>query len=93
VDPATFHVFRLPPRTPVELHYHDVDEYWWFVEGHPRVTLRLPNGVTRQLDLGPGDLVACLRGVEHSLWADHGLVYYQYSSLPAGGERPGHLIR
>lgn len=93
VDPATFHVYRLPPRTDVELHFHDYDEYWWFVEGTPRVTLRSPSGDRRQVDLGPGDLVACLRGIEHTLWADHELVYYQYSSVLSGSERPGHLTR
>jgi mannose-6-phosphate isomerase-like protein (cupin superfamily) len=93
VDPATFHICRLPASYEVELHYHDVDEYWWFVEGRPRVTLRAPNGVRRVLDLGPGDLVACVRGVEHTLWADHELVYHQYMGVATGSERPGHLIR
>jgi mannose-6-phosphate isomerase-like protein (cupin superfamily) len=93
VDPSTFHVYRLAGNTEVELHYHDYDEYWAFIAGHPRVTLRTPGGVMEQLDLGPGDMVACLRGVEHTLWADHELVYYQYSSVRLGGERPGHLVR
>ena len=93
VDPSTFHEYRLPAHTDVELHYHDVDEYWWFVEGHPVVTLRLPNGFSAKAHLGPGDLVACVRGVEHTLWADHELVYHQFCSLPQGDERPGHLIR
>jgi mannose-6-phosphate isomerase-like protein (cupin superfamily) len=39
VDPESFHVFRLPALTAVELHHHDFDEYWAFIEGHPRVTL------------------------------------------------------
>jgi len=93
VDPATLHVFRLPARSDVELHYHDFDEYWAFIEGRPRVTLRAPNGAVRELDLEPGDLVACLRGVEHTLWADHEVVYYQYSSVLEGNERGGHLSR
>ena len=93
VDPATFHVYRLPAHTDVELHYHDFDEYWAFIEVHPHVALRAPNGARRELDLGPGDMVACLRGVEHTLWADHELVYYQYTSVLEGGERPGHLVR
>jgi mannose-6-phosphate isomerase-like protein (cupin superfamily) len=93
VDPRTFHQYRLPANTNVELHMHDFDEYWWFVEGRPTITLRSANGVTRQFELGPGDLVACVRGVEHTLRADHELVYYQYSSVLIGDERPGHLIR
>ena len=93
VDPVTFHQYRLPAHTNVELHYHDFDEYWWFVSGHPRVTLRSPNGTQRVLELGPGDLVCCVRGVEHTLWSDEELVYYQYSSVLQGGERGGHLVR
>jgi mannose-6-phosphate isomerase-like protein (cupin superfamily) len=93
VDPATFHVYRLPAHTSVELHYHDLDEYWTFLAGHPRVTLRSPQGRTIEMILEPGDMVACVRGVEHTLWADHELVYYQYSSVLRGNERPGHLVR
>jgi mannose-6-phosphate isomerase-like protein (cupin superfamily) len=93
VDPGTFHEYRLPANTKVELHFHDYDEYWVFQSGRPRVTLRSPSGVTRDFDLEPGDMVACVRGVEHTLWADHELVYLQYSSVLTGEERPGHLIR
>jgi mannose-6-phosphate isomerase-like protein (cupin superfamily) len=93
VDPKTFHQYRLPAKASVELHYHDVDEYWWFVSGHPRITLRSPAGMVQVFELEPGDMVACVRGMEHTLWADHELVYYQYSSLPLGGERSGHLSR
>ena len=57
------------------------------------MTLRTPNGNRRDFDLGPEDLVACVRGVEHTLWADHELVYYQYSSIPKEGEGGGHLTR
>ncbi len=93
VNPSTFHVYRLPPNTEVELHYHDLDEYWWFVSGHPRVTLRTPDGTRKDFDLGPEDLVACVRGMEHTLWADHELVYHQYSSIPKEGEGGAHLTR
>ncbi len=93
VDPAAFHEYRLPANTDVELHYHDYDEYWWFTAGRPRVTLRSPCGKSVTLQLEPGDLVACLRGVEHTLLADHELVYFQFSSVLEGGERGGHLTR
>jgi mannose-6-phosphate isomerase-like protein (cupin superfamily) len=93
VDPKTFHQYRLPARTDVELHYHDFDEYWWFVSGHPRVTLRSPNGTQSVVELSPGDLVCCVRGVEHTLWSEEELVYYQYSSVLQGEERSGHLVR
>ncbi len=93
VDPRTFHQYRLPANADVELHFHDVDEYWWFTSGQARVTLRTPSGVTKVFELAPGDMVANVRGMEHTLWADHELVYYQFSSLPEGGERGGHLTR
>jgi mannose-6-phosphate isomerase-like protein (cupin superfamily) len=93
VDPGSFHEYRLPAHSEVELHFHDYDEYWLFTAGQPRVTLRTPTGVTREFHLGPGDMVACVRGIEHTLHADHELVYYQFSSMLCGDERPGHLTR
>ena len=93
VDAKTFHQYRLPANADVELHYHDYDEYWLFISGHPKVTLRLPTGVTQTIQLAPGDMVACVRGVEHTLHADHELVYFQYCSVWEGDERGGHLIR
>jgi mannose-6-phosphate isomerase-like protein (cupin superfamily) len=91
VDPGTLHTYVLPANTEVELHGHDIDEYWWFVEGHPRVTLWTPATGTRDYALGPGDLVALVRGMAHTLRADHPLVYHQFESLPAEGVRRGHL--
>ena len=93
VNSESFHEYRLPPNSDVELHYHDYDEYWLFTAGTPKVTLRLPTEITQTVQLGPGDMVACVRGVEHTLWADHELVYFQFSSVLEGGERRGHLIR
>ena len=91
VDPTTLHIYRLPANTEVELHHHDMDEYWLFISGHPQVTRRSPAGEPQGYSLEPGDLVACVRGVEHTLCADHELVYYQFSSVLTGKERPGHL--
>ena len=93
VNSESFHEYRLPPNSDVELHHHDYDEYWLFTAGTPKVTLRLPTGATKIVQLEPGDMVACVRGVEHTLWADHELVYFQFSSVLEGGERRGHLIR
>ena len=93
VNSESLHEYRLPANSDVELHYHDYDEYWLFTAGAPKVTLRLPTGNTKTVQLEPGDMVACVRGVEHTLWADHELVYFQFSSLLEGGERRGHLIR
>lgn len=93
VDMASMHEYVLPANTPVELHYHDFDEYWLFTEGRPRVTLRLPDGTTGVYDLKPGDLVTTLRGVEHTLTADHELTYFQFSSVKSSEAREGHLVR
>src|ERR1051326_6987139 len=91
IDPATLHQYTLPPRSPVELHYHEVDEYWWFTSGSPIVTLWSRASGLREYQLAPGDLVACLRGVAHTLWADHTLVYFQFSSVPRPNVRRNHL--
>ena len=93
VNPESLHEYRLPANADVELHYHDYDEYWLFTAGHPQVTLRIPTGVIKTVQLEPGDMVACVRGVEHTLRADHELVYFQFSSVREGSERLGHLIR
>ncbi|RKU09408.1 hypothetical protein C6502_12875 [Candidatus Poribacteria bacterium] len=93
VNSESFHEYRLPANSDVELHYHDYDEYWLFTAGTPKVTLRLPTGIMKTVQLEPGDMVACVRGVEHTLWADHELVYFQFSSVLEGSERRGHLIR
>ena len=93
VNPESLHEYRLPANADVELHYHDYDEYWLFTAGHPQVTLRIPTGVMKTVQLEPGDIVACVRGVEHTLRADHELVYFQFSSVREGSERLGHLIR
>lgn len=93
VDIATIHVFRLAANSEVELHYHDFDEYWLFMSGTPTVTLRSAEGETRTYHLGPGDIVACAKGIEHTLWADHDLVYFQMRSRIASTARGGHLTR
>lgn len=93
VDMSSLHEYVLPANTPVEPHYHDFDEYWLFTEGAPTVTLRSEDGQTRVYRLGPGDLVATLRGVEHTLAADHVLKYFQFSSKKRPDARQGHLLR
>lgn len=93
VDMPSMHEYVLPANTFVELHYHDFDEYWLFTEGHPVVTLQLPDGTMKGYHLGPGDLVATLRGVAHTLSADHTLRYFQFSSVRRPDARTGHLVR
>lgn len=91
IDPATFHEYVLAPNTHVELHSHDMDEYWCFTSGSPIVTLWTPTSGRKEYQLQPGDLVACVRGVGHTLKADHALVYFQFESVPRQGARRGHL--
>jgi mannose-6-phosphate isomerase-like protein (cupin superfamily) len=92
VDPSTFHEYVLSAGVPVELHGHDFDEYWWFTSGTPLVTLWTKAAGERQYLLQPGDLVVCPRGVAHTLYADHPLVYHQFSSLRRDDAREGHLL-
>jgi mannose-6-phosphate isomerase-like protein (cupin superfamily) len=75
----------------VELHRHEIDEYWWFTSGTPVVTLWTEGSAPREYQLNPGDMVACLRGVAHTLRADHELVYFQFSSVPRPGASGAHL--
>ena len=91
VDAATFHEYVLPAGTPVELHGHDFDEYWWFTSGEPVVTLWTPGAGESEHRLGPGDLVALVRGMAHTLRADHDLVYFQFAGVRRPGAREGHL--
>jgi mannose-6-phosphate isomerase-like protein (cupin superfamily) len=93
VNLPSIHVYVLAANTPVELHYHDFDEYWLFFQGNPTVTIRTPAGRKEEFELGPGDLVVAPASVEHTLRADHDLHYFQFSSHPPEGARLGHLIR
>jgi len=93
VDIASIHIFTLQPHIPVKLHYHDFDEYWLFIEGTTTVTLRSEDGRTNQYEVGPGDLIATPRGIEHT-HAPHTLTrYIQFSSKIRPGARLGHLER
>ena len=58
-----------------------------------RCCFTVPTRCERRFDLAPGDLVACVRGIEHTLLADHEVIYYQYFSLLTGSERGGHFVR
>ncbi len=91
INPATLHEYVLRTGRDVELHCHDYDEYWWFTGGSPIVTLWTKATGAREYKLQPGDLVACVRGVAHTLRADHDLVYHQFSSVRRPGAREGHL--
>jgi len=93
VDIGSIHQFILPPETPAELHYHDFDEYWLFIEGTTTVTLRLADGTKSQYDVVPGDLVATPKGVEHGHTPRTVTKYIQFTGKIRPGAKPGHLKR
>jgi mannose-6-phosphate isomerase-like protein (cupin superfamily) len=91
IDPTSFHEYVLPAANFVELHQQDVDEFWWFTQGDPIVTLWTESSGSREYQLYPGDMVVCPRGVAHTLRADHDLIYYQFFSVRRPGTRMGHI--
>jgi len=93
IDARSIHIFALPPDSPAGLHYHDFDEYWLFIEGTTTVSLRSEDGTTKQYQVGPGDLIATPKGVEHGHAPKTPTRYVQFSSKVGPGSRPGHLQR
>ena len=82
-------VFWAWPETPLELHYHDFDEYWFIVNGH---TEGETDGKTWQLK--PGDLIATARGYEHGMpnVGEH-LTGVAFEPALGPNQRKGHLHR
>jgi mannose-6-phosphate isomerase-like protein (cupin superfamily) len=93
VEIGSIHICTLPPDKPAGLHYHDFDEYWLFIEGETRVALRSEEGETKRYSIGPGDLVATPKGVEHGHAPVSLTRYIQFSSKILPGSRSGHLSR
>lgn len=93
IDIASIHSFTIPPERPTELHYHDFDEYWLFIEGSTTLTLRLPDGTKKEYDIGPYDLVVTPKGVEHGHIPNETVKGLQAVSKIRQGVRPGHLQR
>jgi mannose-6-phosphate isomerase-like protein (cupin superfamily) len=91
VEPATLHLYRFAKDRKLELHGHDVDEYWWFISGTPLVTLWTRYTGARDYQCGPGDLIVLVRGMAHSFRADHDLVYHQFHTKYPPGARVGHI--
>jgi len=91
VNIASIHAFEVPPERPTELHYHDFDEYWLFTEGTTKVTLRLPDGTMEEYAIGPGDLIATPKGVEHGHIPNEAVKGFEFSSKIRPGARGGHL--
>ncbi len=93
VDIASIGSFTVPPERPTELHYHDFDEYWLFTEGKTTVTLRLPDGIKKEYEIGPYDLIATPEGVEHGHIPKETVKGLQFVSKIRPGARQGHLYR
>ena len=93
VNIASIHAFEVPPERPTELHYHDFDEYWLFTEGMTKVTLRLPDGTMEEYEIGPGDLIATPKGVEHGHIPNETVKGFEFSSKIRPGAKSGHLRR
>ena len=93
VDIASIHAFEVPQERPTELHYHDYDEYWLFTEGTTTLTLRLPDGTKKEYEIGPYDLIATPKGVEHGHIPNEAVKGLQFVSKIKPGARTGHLQR
>ncbi|MEK7396292.1 MAG: hypothetical protein AAB116_05100 [Candidatus Poribacteria bacterium] len=93
VNIASIHSFAVPPDHPTELHYHDFDEYWLFTEGATVVTLRLADGTKKEYEIGPYDLIATPKGVEHGHVPSTTVKGFEFVSKIRQGSRQGHLYR
>lgn len=93
VNIASIHFFAVPPERPTELHYHDFDEYWLFTEGTTTVTLRLPDGTKKEYKIGPYDLIATPKGVEHGHIPNETVKGFEFVSKIKPDARLGHLQR
>jgi mannose-6-phosphate isomerase-like protein (cupin superfamily) len=93
VSIASIHSFAVPPERPTGLHYHDFDEYWLFTEGTTTVTLRLPDGTKKEYEIGPYDLIATPKGVEHGHIPNETVKGFEFVSRIRPGARQGHLQR
>jgi mannose-6-phosphate isomerase-like protein (cupin superfamily) len=82
-------VFQCRPDKPLEMHYHDCNEYWFIFRGHFRGTY---NG--KEYDFRPGDMLATGMGVEHAILAPIELLEgVGFSTRLEGKKRFGHLHR
>jgi len=96
LDPADFSTFGCPQfgkETSTELHLHDYDEPWAWLKGRTLVTIRLPDGRSDQVEVGPGWVVYCVRGVEHGHTPLEDWGCYQWISVKRPNCREGHLHR
>ncbi len=82
-------VFWAWPETPLEIHYHDFDEYWFIVNGHTEAET---DG--NQYSLKPGDVIATARGYEHGMPnPGEAITGVAFEPQLGAGQRKGHLHR
>jgi mannose-6-phosphate isomerase-like protein (cupin superfamily) len=94
VDTATFHAWNLAKTKFPELHYHGYDEYWLWTKGRSMLQVRLPDGRSNAFEIGPGWIVYCVRGVEHSHAPIEDWSCFECISMVREGVQKGkHLTR
>jgi mannose-6-phosphate isomerase-like protein (cupin superfamily) len=93
VDPASLHFWDLKREQSTELHFHEHDEHWLWCRGRTKLTIRLPDGRAVALEIGPGWIVYCLRGVEHGHQPLSDWGCFESTSILRPGARPGHMHR
>lgn len=89
----SIHCWMLGGDKATALHFHDYDEYWAWVKGRTLLTIRLPDGRADQVEIGPGWIVYCLRGVEHGHQPLEDWGCYEWRGSVREGARSGHLTR
>ena len=93
VDPVSMHCWVQKREIATELHHHEHDEYWLWSAGRTRLTLRLPDGRSDSLVIGPGWVVYCVRGVEHGHEPLADWACFECVSMLRDGAHVGHLHR
>jgi mannose-6-phosphate isomerase-like protein (cupin superfamily) len=89
--PETYYIsiFQFRPDKPLEMHYHDNDEYWFIFRGNFEGVY---NGTTASF--GPGDLLATGMGNEHGIPEPAQVVEgVGFTPQLQGAKRFGHLHR
>lgn len=91
---ASLHAWNLARDKATKLHYHEYDEYWLWTKGRTMLTIRLPDGRSESLEIGPGWMVCCVRGIEHGHQPLEDWGCYECTSLLRPGVREyRHLHR
>jgi mannose-6-phosphate isomerase-like protein (cupin superfamily) len=81
--------FKKGQMNPVELHFHDCDEFFIIIHGRMRVRTE-----GREYVVGPGDVVATRMGDEHEIIEVlEDTRYFWFEAQLRGKKRHGHLHR